>query len=78
EVEYWFALRGVRHHKTVYFYLMEAIGGDTSRHDREYDVVQWFPIAEALARLTYANEAQMVEQAAQVLAEGGLDARKKR
>lgn len=72
EVEYWFVLRGVRHHKKVYFYLMEAVGGDVSRHDREYDVVQWFPIESARKAMSYASEARMVEQARRALEERGL------
>ena len=37
DIQYWFVLHGVRHYKTVHFYLMEAVGGDTSLHDHEYD-----------------------------------------
>ncbi len=62
-INYWFVLGGVRHFKTVYFYLMEAIGGDISRHDWEHEFVQWFPIEEAKQRLTYANEREIVELA---------------
>lgn len=68
EVEYWFVLRGVRHFKTVHFYLMEATGGDTSLHDGEYDVVQWFPLGQAPTVMSYPNEARIVEQAARALA----------
>ena len=70
EIGYWFVLRGVRHFKRVHFYLMEAVGGDVSLHDAEYDVVAWFPIEEARRRISYANEARVVEQAAQLLARG--------
>lgn len=73
EVEYWFILRGARHHKIVYFYLMEATGGDISRHDREYDVVQWFSMAEAPAKMSYANEARLVEKAGRILNERKAD-----
>jgi 8-oxo-dGTP pyrophosphatase MutT (NUDIX family) len=67
EVEYWFVLRGVRHHTTVYFYLMEATGGDVSLHDHEYDLVEWFPIRRALEVMSYPNEARLVEKAAALL-----------
>ena len=54
--------------KTVHHYLMEPIGGDLSRHDHEFDQVQWFPLAEALRIMSYPNEATMVQKAADALA----------
>ncbi len=67
-VDYWFVLEGVRHFKTVYYYLMEAIGGDISRHDWEHEAVQWFPLAEAMRRISYANERQILQMAGEALA----------
>ena len=67
QIQYWFVWGGVRHFKTVHFYLMQMIGGDTANHDGEYDVVEWFPIGEALRRLSYPNEARVVDKAQQVL-----------
>ena len=63
DIQYWFVLHGVRHYKTVHFYLMEAVGGDTSLHDHEYDVAAWFPIAEAEHRLAFQNERTVVTKA---------------
>jgi 8-oxo-dGTP pyrophosphatase MutT (NUDIX family) len=63
EIDYWFVLRGVRHFKTVHFYLMETIGGDTSLHDAEYDVAEWFSLAEAHRRLSYPNEREVLARA---------------
>jgi 8-oxo-dGTP pyrophosphatase MutT (NUDIX family) len=63
-IEYWFVLNGVRYHKFVHHFLMEPIGGDTSLHDHEYDDVVWLPLDEALARLSYQNEARMLEKGA--------------
>ena len=64
-IDYWFSDKdgAVRYHKTVHFYLMAPIGGHTGLHDPEFDVVQWFPYDEALHRLTYANEAEVLRQA---------------
>lgn len=59
-VEYWFARDGVRYHKWVHHYLMEATGGDTSKHDVEYDRVEWLPIEDAMKRLSFKNESAMV------------------
>jgi hypothetical protein len=69
DIQYWFVLHGVRHFKTVHFYLMEAVGGDTSLHDHEYDVAEWFPIAEAERKLAFANERLVVAKACAELAE---------
>jgi 8-oxo-dGTP pyrophosphatase MutT (NUDIX family) len=70
-IEYWFAKpqERVRVHKRVHHYLMEAVGGSTEQHDWEYDRVEWVPLEEALARLTYRNEAEVVRRAAQLLQE---------
>ena len=68
-IDYWFADRGgdVRYHKTVHFYLMVPVGGDISRHDPEFDVVQWFAAKEALKVLNYANEAEVLRQALEMI-----------
>ena len=70
-IDYWFSDKdgAVRYHKTVHFYLMSPIGGDTSLHDPEFDVVQWFPYEEAVASLTYANEAEVLRQAQGLIAQ---------
>ena len=64
-IEYWFADRAsdVRYHKTVHFYLMNPVGGDTKQHDPEFDVVQWFPADQALETLAYPNEVEVLRQA---------------
>ena len=72
DIQYWFVLHGVRHYKTVHFYLMEAVGGDTSLHDHEYDEAVWFPIGEAERRLSFANERLVVTRAAAELADLGV------
>lgn len=67
DIEYWFVLHGARHFKTVHFYLMEVIGGDTTLHDHEYDLSELFPLDEALARLSYPNERDVLLVAASEL-----------
>lgn len=54
--------------KVVHHFLMQATGGDTSRHDAEHDLVGWYDIHEAAERMTYANERAILEQAQAVLA----------
>jgi 8-oxo-dGTP pyrophosphatase MutT (NUDIX family) len=78
EIAYWFSVRRVRHHKTVHFYLMEAIGGDTSRHDSEYEYAEWFDADEALQIISFPNEAgvlaQAIERAMAILSKSHLGA----
>ena len=46
---------------------MRAVGGDTSRHDAEHDLVAWYDIHEAAKRMTHSNERAIVEQAEAML-----------
>ncbi len=62
-VHYWFTRQGIRYNKEVFFYLMEAVGGDVSQHDHEYDDSVWFPLPDAIAHLTYANEVEILHLA---------------
>jgi 8-oxo-dGTP pyrophosphatase MutT (NUDIX family) len=66
-ISYSFVHDQVRYQKQVRHFLFEATGGDTSLHDHEYDLVEWFSLAEASRRLTYQNEVYILEQAAEVL-----------
>ena len=54
---------GVRYDKTVYFYLMEPLGGSTADHDAEFDVVEWCEYGQALGLLEYDNERSVLETA---------------
>ncbi len=54
---------GIRYDKTVYFYLMEPLGGSTSDHDAEFDVVEWCGYEAALELLEYDNERSVLEAA---------------
>lgn len=66
-ITYSFMRNQVHYRKQVRHFLLEAIGGDTSLHDHEYDVVEWFPIHEASRHLTYRNEAHILYQAEDML-----------
>jgi 8-oxo-dGTP pyrophosphatase MutT (NUDIX family) len=67
-ISYVFVRSRTRFHKTVHFYLMRPVGGDTSLHDHEFDDVRWFQLEEALEVMTHATERGMVEEAALRLA----------
>ncbi len=68
-IEYWFRQDGRRYHKWVHHYLMKAVGGDTTKHDLEYDRVEWMPVEEAIKRLTYRNEVEIIAKAREMLEE---------
>jgi 8-oxo-dGTP pyrophosphatase MutT (NUDIX family) len=61
-IEYYFARAGTRVHKTVHHFLMEAIGGDLSGHDDEFDEVRWVPWSEAISMMSYETERSIVER----------------
>jgi 8-oxo-dGTP pyrophosphatase MutT (NUDIX family) len=63
EITYWFSARGVRHHKTVHFYLLEATGGRIEDHDWENDFVEWVTEVDAHNRMSFASEMEIVARA---------------
>jgi 8-oxo-dGTP pyrophosphatase MutT (NUDIX family) len=62
-IRYVFTQAGLRIHKTVHYFLMEATGGDLGRHDHEFDEVRWFDLAEAEAVMTFPTEREIVARA---------------
>lgn len=75
-ISYDFVQSGTRIHKTVHYFLMEPIGGDLSRHDREFDQVRWIAFDEAPGLLTFESERDLVARAAAAIgaADPGLPA----
>ncbi len=65
---YWFATSAERIHKTVSWWLFRAVGGNVANHDAEFDRVEWMPANEAVARLTYSDERELVERALERIA----------
>ena len=63
DITYWFSARGVRHHKTVHFYLLEATGGRMEDHDWENDFVEWISEHEVVERMSFASELEIVQLA---------------
>jgi len=61
-MEYQFAADGLRVHKVVHFFVMEAIGGDLTRHDAEYDDVRWVPVAEARRMLSFDSYREVLDR----------------
>lgn len=72
DITYWYTNKTregepVRIFKRVYFYLIRCVKGDVSRHDDEVDEVAWFPLAEALEKIYYPTEREMVQKAKALL-----------
>jgi len=70
-IEYWFARPEAREclHKFVHFWLMRPTGGSIDDHDDEHVSVRWFPFSTAMRQVTHDNSADILEQAADLLAE---------
>ena len=71
DITYWYYIKGenVKCRKTVSFYLMEYVSGDTSAHDSEVDSAEWFSPEEATAKVSYKGDRTIVEKAADRLKE---------
>jgi 8-oxo-dGTP pyrophosphatase MutT (NUDIX family) len=63
EISYWYVWGDDRVRKRVAFFLMEATGGDVSKHDHEMEEVRWFPLDDAPRRATYPTERGVLRQA---------------
>ena len=69
KISYWYFIKdeNVKFNKTVYFYLMEYKSGNTDEHDREVDESRWFLIDEAINKLTYKGEKEILQKARQMI-----------
>jgi 8-oxo-dGTP pyrophosphatase MutT (NUDIX family) len=68
-ISYWYFLtdENARLNKTVHFYLMKYASGNTADHDHEVDDAQWFPADEALEKLTYKGEREILQKAKKLI-----------
>lgn len=57
----------IRIFKIVYFFLMEHTGGDIRDHDEEVDDCRWFPIDEAIEKLEYEDEREILKKAKEMI-----------
>ena len=61
-VTYWFVFEG-KIKKTVYYFLMEYVGGDITKHDKEMENVEWLPKDKVEERLTYNSDKEVWREA---------------
>lgn len=62
-ITYWYKLNNEKIKKTVYYFLMEYLSGDTKDHDFEMENVEWLPINKVEERLTYKSDKEVWKQA---------------
>jgi 8-oxo-dGTP pyrophosphatase MutT (NUDIX family) len=67
DISYWFYLNHLKHKKSVTFYLMRYLSGDTANHDHEVDEARWFDVAAAKRSLKYVNEKRLIDMAQEYL-----------
>lgn len=65
DINYWYYIKGenAKCRKTVSFYLMEYVKGDTADHDAEVDSAEWFPFDTALEKISYRGDRSILLKA---------------
>ena len=66
-VTYWYVLGGEKIKKTVYYFLMELVGGDIEKRDRELEKVEWLPETEVEKKLSYKSDKQVWQEAKKLI-----------
>lgn len=71
DISYWYYIReeNTKCRKTVSFYLMDYVSGDTADHDAEVDSAAWYPLETALETVTYRGDRSIIEKAKELLRE---------
>ncbi len=65
DISYWYYIKGenAKCRKTVSFYLMEYVKGDTSDHDGEVDSAEWLSFESAFEKISYRGDRSILEKA---------------
>lgn len=66
-ITFWYQMDKEKHKKTVYYFLMENVGGDISKHDWEMENVEWLEMEKVEERLTYPSDKKVWEQAQKLI-----------
>ncbi|MBI5026960.1 MAG: NUDIX hydrolase [Nitrospirae bacterium] len=69
DISYWYFLKNenIKYHKTVHFFLMKYLSGNTEDHDMEVDDAKWFPIEEAEQVLSYKGDREILRKAKEMI-----------
>ena len=71
DISYWYYIKddNAKCRKTVHFYLLEYVSGTTEDHNWEVDTAEWVRIDEALGRMSYKGDKEIVRKAIEMLLE---------
>jgi len=69
-ITYYFRIGKETIRKTVHFFLMEFVSGDTENHDYEMEEVRFVTIEKAMKMLKFKDEKEVLEEARQLLVKG--------
>lgn len=72
DITYWFTNKtkereSIRIFKRVYFYLIRYLRGDVRQHDKEVEEACWVRAEEAVKKLVYRTEREMMRKALAIL-----------
>jgi 8-oxo-dGTP pyrophosphatase MutT (NUDIX family) len=69
DITYWYYIKddNAKCRKTVHFYLMEYMSGSTDDHNWEVDIAEWVPLDQALERVSYKGDREIVQKAREML-----------
>lgn len=69
DISYWYYIKdqNTRCRKTVHFFLMEYLSGDTADHDSEVKEAAWFPVDEALNKVSYKGDREIMAKAKEII-----------
>ncbi len=69
DVSYWYYIKeeNARCRKTVHYYLMDYQAGDTKDHDSEVDEASWFTLDEALKKVSYKGDREIIAKAREMI-----------
>jgi 8-oxo-dGTP diphosphatase len=66
-ITYWFVMDQEKIRKTVYYFLMEYVDGNITKHDHEMESVEWLPANKVEERLTYESDKIVWREALKIL-----------
>ncbi len=66
-ITFWYQWEGEKIKKTVYYFLMNYLGGNTKNRDHEMEQVEWLPVGQVEKRLTYKSDKTVWQQAQKLL-----------
>lgn len=66
-VTYWYVWEKEKRKKTVYYFIMEYVSGDITKHDNEMEAIEWLHVDKVEERLTYKTDKEAWLEAKRML-----------